>query len=43
MTFDYTRRTICKGADCDTEHYLVFEKIRGRLTESKQAAQNFGV
>jgi hypothetical protein len=30
-----------RGADCDTEHYLVVAKVRERLAVSKHAAQNF--
>ena len=30
-----------RGADCDTDHYLVVEKVRERLAVSKQAAQKF--
>jgi hypothetical protein len=30
-----------RGADCDTDHYLVVEKARERLALSTQAAQNF--
>jgi len=30
-----------RGADCDTEHYLVNEKVRERLAVVKQAAQRF--
>ena len=30
-----------RGADCDTDHYLVVPKVRERLAVSKQAAQNF--
>ena len=30
-----------RGADCDTEHYLVVAKVRERLAVSKQVAQTF--
>jgi hypothetical protein len=30
-----------KGADCDTDHYLMVAKVRVRLTVSKKAAQKF--
>ena len=30
-----------RGADCDTDHYLMVEKLRERLAVRKQAAQNF--
>jgi len=31
----------CRGADCDTDYYLVVEKVREILEVSKQAAQKF--
>jgi len=30
-----------KGADCDTDHYLVVAKVRERLAVSKQEALKF--
>ena len=32
-----------RGADCDTDHYLLVAKVRERLAISKQAAQKFDV
>jgi len=31
------------GADCDTDHYLVIEEVRGRLSVSKRLAQTFNM
>jgi hypothetical protein len=30
-----------RGADSDTDHYLVVEKLRERISVSKRARQNF--
>jgi len=30
-----------RGADCDTDHYVVVAVVRERLAASKQAAQKF--
>ena len=35
------RCTKFKGADCDTDHYLLVAKVRESLAGSKQAAQRF--
>ena len=32
-----------RGADCDTDHYLMVAEVRERLTVSKQSAQKFHV
>jgi len=31
----------CRGADCDTNHYLVVAKVRERLAVNEQATQKF--
>jgi hypothetical protein len=41
MTFEYTRCTNFRGADCDTDHYLAVAKVRERLAVRKQEAQKF--
>jgi len=30
-----------RGAECDTDHYLVVTKLRERMAISKQAAQKY--
>jgi hypothetical protein len=41
MTLEYNRCTNFRGADCDTDHYLVVAKVRERLAVNKQAAQKY--
>ena len=41
MAFECTGCAKFRGADCDTDHYLVIAKVRERLAVSKQAAQRF--
>jgi hypothetical protein len=43
MAFEYTRRRSFRGADYDTDQYLVVAKVRERLGGSKKAAQKFDV
>ena len=41
MAFECTGCVSSRGADCDTDHYLVIAKVRERLTVCKQAAESF--
>jgi len=42
MAFEYNRLRSFRGADCDTDHYLVVANLRERLAVRKQAAQKSG-
>jgi hypothetical protein len=41
MTFKYVRCLILRGAEFDTDHYLVVAKLRERISVNKQARQKF--
>jgi hypothetical protein len=41
MAFEYTRCKKFEGTDFDTDHSVVVETVRERLTVSKQATQKF--
>jgi len=41
MAFEYIRLRSFRGAECDTDHYLVVAKFKERLAVSKQAVQKF--
>jgi len=41
MTFEYTRSTVFRWADCNTDHHMVVANVREILAVSKQAAQKF--
>jgi len=41
MAFECTGCAKFRGADCETDHYLVIEKFRERLAVGKQAPQRF--
>jgi len=41
MTLEYTRCANFRGADRDTDHYLVVAKLRDKLAVSKQTAKKY--
>jgi len=41
MAIECTGYANFRGAECDTDHYLVIEKVRERLAVGKQVAQRF--
>ena len=41
MIIEYTNVPICRGAECDTDHYLVLAKVWEILTVNKRATQKF--
>ena len=46
VNFDGSKHLVVRclrGADCDLDHYLVFAKVKERLSVSKQEAQKFHV
>jgi hypothetical protein len=42
MPFEHTGLQSFRGADCDTDHYLVVAIVKERLAVNKQAAQKSG-
>ena len=43
MAFECTNVQSFRGADCDTNHYLVVAKVKERWAVNKQEAQKFDV
>jgi hypothetical protein len=41
MLYGYVRLRVFRGADCNTDHYLMSAKFKERLAASKHAAQDF--